>query len=685
MRWFKKLFRVSEKAKTKKINSTERTITDRFTKPQSTFTTRAITPSVVANGYDKPRSSTVTSISSAPATSPIEGTGLNPVHSFCSRSDTTSQEVEQLIKELSCNPDPSERCSAAFKLARLANSRALEPLFNALNEDIIPFRSSYVREAAAQALGELGDKRAVKPLLSVLKKYSDAGRTGRAAATALGRLGDRRAVESLIDVLNDSVLSESAAQALGMLGEPRAVDPLVDLLRGQYNNYPAEDALVQFGPAYAVVPLIRTLDEASADVRVRIARVLGELHDERAVTALADLLRDSEDEVRSAAAKALGIQGNKRAVQPLIDALVKGEISAARSLGELKDVNAVEPLIAKLASCRADRWENNYMREAIAGALAKIGDSRAVEPLIDAFAYAPSDNRKDVMDALVKLLEVTGGGDADLRTIWCERALEVLLVLYDEEGVQLLFDKLGFDRTAITKELLTKCNIDLSIPLINSLGMELLPVPSAKVLFGKYVVTNEEYRKFKPHHNSNVSGYMEEGWVGNPDINGDRHPVVNVCVNDARKFCGWLTVTERRAGRIGLTQRYRLPLDWEWSVAVGLNELKESSVKEKAKDYVPVFPWGTEWPPPKDAGHLEGEKTVPVGSYRVGAYGLYDMCGNVLQFCDDCFPSSNEVLRGSSYRSINDKLWLASQKRGYLETRHAYYPWLGFRIVLVEQ
>ena len=92
-------------------------------------------------------------------------------------------------------------------------SCAVEPLIQALNDKHLK-----VCEAAALALGALGDKRAVEPLIAALHdKDSDVRET---AARALGKLGDKRAVEQLIQALHDEDwrVRSLAAAILGTLG-----------------------------------------------------------------------------------------------------------------------------------------------------------------------------------------------------------------------------------------------------------------------------------------------------------------------------------------------------------------------------------------------------------------------------------------------------------------------------------
>jgi hypothetical protein len=106
--------------------------------------------------------------------------------------------------------------------------------------------SSQEKTAAAEALGTLGDKRALEPLIAALQHKSldlsiqSAGPKipfRVAAATALGKLGDARAVEPLIAALQNTGVSPTisifmypvqaaAAAALGQLGDSRAIEPL---------------------------------------------------------------------------------------------------------------------------------------------------------------------------------------------------------------------------------------------------------------------------------------------------------------------------------------------------------------------------------------------------------------------------------------------------------------------------
>jgi HEAT repeat protein len=173
------------------------------------------------------------------------------------------------------------------------------------------------------------------------------------AALALGKLKDARAVEPLIAGLRDknSGFQLEAASALGEIRDARAVDPLVAILGDRRIQDYAVEALAKIG-APAVTTLIAALSNEDSWIRFNAAKALGEIRDVRAVEPLIGALTDNEVYVRSRAAGALGEMKDTRAVEPLIAALKTKYTSvrerAADALGKIKDPRAVKLLIAAL-------------------------------------------------------------------------------------------------------------------------------------------------------------------------------------------------------------------------------------------------------------------------------------------------------------------------------------------------
>ncbi len=143
-------------------------------------------------------------------------------------------------------------------------------------------------------------------------------------------------------------------------------------------------------------------------------------------------------------------------------------------------------------------------------------------------------------------------------------------------------------------------------------------------------------------------------------------------------------------GKIKAGQKYRLPTDAEWSVAVGLGKEKGNTPKEKSRGIKDVYPWGKEWPPPKGAGNYykslkvdKFEYTSPVGSFAVNKLGLHDMGGNVWEWCEDKYSPTNtyRVLRGASWVDDYPGSLLSSCRISL--TPGGRYDIIGFRCVLV--
>ena len=201
-------------------------------------------------------------------------------------------------------------------------------------------------------------------------------------------------------------------------------------------------------------------------------------------------------------------------------------------------------------------------------------------------------------------------------------------------------------------------------PFVNSLGMKFVPVPitggptdGQKVLFSIWDTRVQDYRIY-----ANANTGVDDTWKSPAFDQGDDHPVVDVSWEDATAFCAWLTQKERKEGKIGANDEYRLPTDHEWSCAVGIGNQEDASATPASKDckIKGVYPWGTQWPPPFGAGNYgpslkvdDYDFTSPVGSFRANQIGLYDMGGNVYQWCEDWSDREQtfRVRRGVTWNS----------------------------------
>ena len=225
----------------------------------------------------------------------------------------------------------------------------------------------------------------------------------------------------------------------------------------------------------------------------------------------------------------------------------------------------------------------------------------------------------------------------------------------------------------------------------NSLGLKFVPV--GDVEFCVWQTRVKDFDTFAKAVNLKSSAWKSPGFKQGPD-----HPVVNVSWVEAVAFCKWLTEEERKTGGLTANQYYRLPTDAEWSKAVGLPE--ESGKTPEARDMgvSDVYPWGNQWPPPAKAGNYTGEETgsdvaikgfddgfpwtSPVGSFTPNKLGLYDMGGNVWQWCMDTWnaDSKAKVLRGASWYNGALKLSLLSSCRVRASPESSTDNY-GFRVV----
>ena len=242
-------------------------------------------------------------------------------------------------------------------------------------------------------------------------------------------------------------------------------------------------------------------------------------------------------------------------------------------------------------------------------------------------------------------------------------------------------------------------------PFVNTLGMKFVPVPGTEVLFSIWQTRVQDYTAFARENKVDAS-WMAQQKDGVPVSRGPEYPVCAVSWDDARAFCRWLTETELAAGRLPKAMRYRLPTDEEWSRAAGLAAEEGATPKQRSGRNNVDFPWGSGYPPAGMAGNYRDEAfqakfpedramdrwiegysdghatTSPVGSFAPNEYGLFDLGGNVWQWCEDLQePGSTEyVIRGASWsHGIRARLLSSYRGRGATDARGIDY---GFRCVL---
>lgn len=203
---------------------------------------------------------------------------------------------------------------------------------------------------------------AVEPLIGILVDFTltnhDYGET-EAAAKALGKIGDARAIEPLTAMLRAKTpaVRESAFKALEGLG---AINDTQRAVRAVANHN--WDEAVSLGSA-AVEPLIGVFADNNAEVRKSAAEAILKLADEQAIKLLIRVLRDQNINARQTAAEVLGKLGDSRAFDPLIlafnDANPHGDWGGGRVFS----------------------IEKSKEREIIVSALIRLGDPRAARPL----------------------------------------------------------------------------------------------------------------------------------------------------------------------------------------------------------------------------------------------------------------------------------------------------------------
>ncbi len=184
--------------------------------------------------------------------------------------------------------------------------------------DLLKEKDWFRRREASITLGEMGDERAIMPLIAALRDSE--WNVREAAEDALAQIGPP-AVEPLIKALREYQIRRYVIKVLGKIKDERVLDPLMAQLRNEEFKDFATQALVDVGLP-AVERLTAVLNDKDRNVRKHAVQALGDIGIPEAVDLLIDATQDEEWEVRMAAIAALDKIGDERG-KPAIKALIK--------------------------------------------------------------------------------------------------------------------------------------------------------------------------------------------------------------------------------------------------------------------------------------------------------------------------------------------------------------------------
>jgi len=233
----------------------------------------------------------------------------------------------------------------------------------------------------------------------------------------------------------------------------------------------------------------------------------------------------------------------------------------------------------------------------------------------------------------------------------------------------------------------------------NSVGMDLIWIEKGKFLMGLPDTEVDTNGDEKPQHRVTITcglwiaskevtrgqykrfvqetGHSDKDWEYAFSGETDEHPVVRVSWNDAIQFCEWLSKKERII--------YDLPTDAEWEYCCRAGTTTRYSFGDDEGE-LEKYAW---------YGNNSGNETHAVGKKAPNPWGLYDMHGNVWEWCKDGrrkytnenfannivnTTTAGRVVRGGSWNSLVKNCRSASRFENHTGYRHYYN---GFRVVVL--
>lgn len=273
--------------------------------------------------------------------------------------------------------------------------------------------------------------------------------------------------------------------------------------------------------------------------------------------------------------------------------------------------------------------------------------------------------------------------------------LKILLVLCSMLFVQNSFGQDGLAELFLSgieeMEKYDEAMKNIQIPVKNGITIDMVRVKSGRLVMGATREMGSRFNSEIPRHEVAIT---ENFYIGKYEVTqalwkavmgtnpsffkGDNLPVENVSWNECKAF---ITKLNRLTGK-----RFRLPTEAEWEYAAYGGPENQGYMFSGGNDQTKVACY---------AGNSNG-KTKPVGSKQPNELGIYDMSGNVAEWCQDWFgkytsglktnpkgPSSGtlKIYRGGSYKS--DAWYVNCIYRSKANTNTKQNS-IGFRLALNE-
>ncbi len=340
------------------------------------------------------------------------------------------------------------RCDAIWSAGQLQEKSATGEVIKALSD---PERKVYTMAAEVLTAFDW------KPLSfeEKLRYYFARGNFGE--LIKLGEEAFHLFIEHLNYIPKNWDLACKSAHALGIIGDKRAVVPLIEILK--FNNLRvnirAAEALGKIGDGKAFLPLMELLKEDDLELQIKVVEALGKIGDERAVDVLCHKLKENEPELRLAAVKSLACLSSSTSIEALMD-IIKNDKNleikrlAVKALGSIKNPVSV-PFLVELYGRRKEEFEDS-----VVDALSSMADKKSFSVFISSlesdrpqvrFLSARSLGNIGSREAVPALLKTLYDEDWAV----CSEVIKALGKLADTGALEGLKDFISHKRSYIRK------------------------------------------------------------------------------------------------------------------------------------------------------------------------------------------------------------------------------------------